>query len=308
MINYTYLQNTHNLTNLPNDKRISQTGVVWEASYRFILEASDFSSFAYYDVTSSDLDPTHTEPANIVDLTDGELSTVMTAVTSGFDRFLTPSTVDPYSVYYSDVANINFNKRDSSYVPQEGENPVADIAIGMNSSTSPLFGDGSGPMATAITWQYGSAEEPDVTQEQLINRLNKPHVNDFITLTEYGPLTEPANVAAALADLEVEFVGEARHGDIWLRQGAGNNGWTDTSDGTFEFMTLMHEVGHSLGLPTARGYGDLPDLHIAMSLNEDLLDMVKAVEDIVTEADISGAVMTDLGVFGSSGVGYSCSA
>lgn len=33
----------------------------------------------------------------------------------------------------------------------------------------------------------------------------------------------------------------------------------------------------TLFLPTLRGYGNLPDLHIAMSLNEDLLDMVETV-------------------------------
>ncbi|TXG84730.1 MAG: calcium-binding protein [Sphingomonadales bacterium] len=42
----------------------------------------------------------------------------------------------------------------------------------------------------------------------------------------------------------------------------------------------------TLFMPTLRGYGDLPDLHIAMSLDEDLLDMVQAF--------VTGASLADM--------------
>lgn len=57
--------------------------------------------------------------------------------------------------------------------------------------------------------------------------------------------------------------------DAWLRVNAMNSYYAE--DYTLDIETLF--------LPTLRGYGTIPDLHIAMSLDEDLKDMVK---DFVT--------------------------
>src|SRR5690606_20511534 len=55
----------------------------------------------------------------------------------------------------------------------------------------------------------------------------------------------------------------------------------------------------TLFLPSVRGFGALPDLHIAMSLNEDLLDMVQVVatqsmEDLLDSAFNLEGKITDI--------------
>lgn len=64
----------------------------------------------------------------------------------------------------------------------------------------------------------------------------------------FGTATLDPREGAHAFNPDISTWGSGRIGDVWLNNGSANN--LTQTDGSYGFLTMMHEIGHALGLGT----------------------------------------------------------
>jgi len=162
--------------------------------------------------------------------------------------FLNSSDINTVSSGYGSHIETAYYLNTTTAVHFAGEAPSAvETAIQTILETGPsrdLYSDYFSDVAN-VTFSISTDESPNVdfTVGMMDNTThdgsNSPHFSG-------GDVDSPA-----WTDLgtNTAYGGEAGFGDVWLNAGASQvNNWTTAAPGSFAFQTLLHELGHTMGL------------------------------------------------------------
>lgn len=207
---------------------------------------------------------------------------------------------------YWDIDNDGLGEQSAWVGADDGLLAVDRNANGVIDNQSELFGSKNIDGFTLLAREFDSNRDGKID-------ISDDHFGDLLVwqdansngYTEDGELHTLSDLNIASINVEADYTNYVMNGSrIWYESSYTLTDTTtrDIVDAVFDYNNMNSEYTGDVTLdirtaflPTLRGYGDLPDLHIAMSQNETLLDMVTAiaVQD-VTDLLRSETLMDDL--------------
>ncbi|MCB1839620.1 MAG: M10 family metallopeptidase C-terminal domain-containing protein [Alphaproteobacteria bacterium] len=217
-------------------------------SFRILDEASDATALVYY--TSDDDEVAHFAGAGYYDA----------SVADAAKKILAGDVSNPYAVTFSNVTGLSFNNADDrpGTNPEDndgtfnGDEDKGSITIGQVRGTHPSFypnnppGINPGnPAATAFTFPSTSGADDGTSggaNKQGDVWINIEHSSSFWPNT-----------------------------NVWTSSGAGD----PSEAGSFGYINLLHELGHSLGLDHTFEWDPVTETNVVKTLNGENIDSHK---------------------------------